>query len=441
MGSLITVPLHNGIVSRHITPETCIKYNCFATGQPFEVVYLYTESTKYRRGGWSETDSKAKQVRWYGTRTLFGLHLWDDEPKPVYLCEGETDAMRLSQYLPYSYCLALGGNPHKDTLDTLRDTLLRFAGPNPITLCFDNDKEGLNYTRQFAKLLGGKVTRVLDLPSGIKDVCQLDPDVEPIFTSWPRLPPNMTRGTEVLRNIQFGEDGRIAIDYRSTGFPTLDAVIGGWSKGGMIMIAGHPKNGKSSFVNDLTRRYCLANPNDKVLVIPLEMTQEETLAFAGGADVQQVAERTYFVRHFGALSAEEMQDYLAMIPSLGITHVVIDHITAACTSATDGLQTKLLDSLLYTLQAAAGDYQVSMCVVTHVSMRGAEDGTISKVELRGSYGLAQVPLCVLGVQLQDAGLSRVYTITRHRYTGKSGSILLDYDETTRTYSEPSMGYI
>jgi hypothetical protein len=209
----------------------------------------------------------------------------------------------------------------------------------------------------------------------------------------------------------------------------------------MIIYTGHPKNGKSTFANDLTRRYCINFPNDKVLVIPLEMTQEETLGFTGGDDLQLVAERTYFVRHFGMLTASEMEEYLAVIPTLGITHVVIDHITAACTSPTDGLQTKLLDALLYTLQQACLTYGISMCVVSHVSLRGAAEGTINMADLRGSYALSQVPLCIVGVQLQESGLSRIYTVMRHRFTGKTGSFYLDYDTETRTYKEQDAGFL
>jgi hypothetical protein len=405
------------------------------------VVYQYTDSYKVRKGGWTEATSRDKTVQWYGTRTLFGLHLWDDEPKPVYLCEGETDAMRMSQYIPHSYCLALGGNPAKDTLAHIRHTLLRFAGDNPITLCFDADEEGDKYTRQFSDMLGTKVSHVLDLPPGVKDVCQLDPDTQPSFTRWPKLPHNLSSGLDVLKNITLGTDGRIKIDYRTTGFKLLDNLIGGWSKGGMIIITGHPKNGKSSLTNELTRQYCINHPDDRVLVFPLEMTQEETLGFTGGDSLTHVAERTYFVSHFGMLTATEMRDYLAIIPTLGITHVVIDHITAACTSPTDGLQTKLLDALLYTLQEAALKYGVSMCVVSHVSMKGASEGTVAMGDLRGSYALSQVPLCIVGVQLQETGLSRLYTVMRHRFVGKMGSIYLDYDQTTRTYKEQDAGFI
>lgn len=434
------IPLHKGLVSKHITAETCEQYRCYSTGVPFEVVYQYTDSYKYRKGGWTEETSREKDVRWYGERSLFGEHLWTEQ-LPVYLCEGETDAMRLSQYITYGYCLALGGKPATDALPHIKDTLLRFAGDNPITMCFDADKSGQEYTRQFSKLLGSRVGFILDLPPGIKDICQLDPDVEPVFVRWPKLPHNLTRGTDVLKNITLGTDGRIQIDYRTTGFKLLDDLIGGWSKGGMIIYTGHPKNGKSTFVNDLTRRYCINFPDDKVLVIPLEMTQEETLGFTGGDDLQLVAERTYFVRHFGMLTASEMEEYLAVIPTLGITHVVIDHITAACTSPTDGLQTKLLDALLYTLQQACLTYGISMCVVSHVSLRGAAEGTINMADLRGSYALSQVPLCIVGVQLQESGLSRIYTVMRHRFTGKTGSFYLDYDTETRTYKEQDAGFL
>ena len=441
MATPTMIPLHKGLVSKSIHPETCERYRCYSTGVPFEVVYQYTTSYKYRKGGWTEETSRDKEVRWYGERSLFGEHLWTGEPLPVYICEGETDAMRLSQHVTHGYCLALGGNPDKEKLNELRDTLLRFAGDNPITVCFDDDKAGKALTQQLAKLLGSKVGFVLDLPPGIKDICQLDPEVEPTFVRWPKLPHNLSRGTDVLKNITLGTDGRIQIDYRTTGFKLLDNLIGGWSKGGMIMLLGHPKNGKSSLANHLTLLYTQNYPDDNVLVIPLEMTQEETLGFAGGSEIQHVAERTYFVRHFGMLTASEMGEYLAVIPTLGITHVVIDHITAACTSPTDGLQTKLIDSLLYSLQAACLEYGVSMCVVSHVSLKGTLDGTIAADAGRGSYAIAQIPLCVLGVQLQESTLSRVYTITRHRYTGKSGSIYLDYDEKTHRYKEQDAGFL
>ena len=101
----------SGLSTRGVTAETCSAYRVYSTGVPLEIVAEFLDDNlepvayHYRKGGW--IPEQGKKSTWWAegsVRTLFGYHLWVEQGFPtnidVALCEGETDAMALSQAMP-----------------------------------------------------------------------------------------------------------------------------------------------------------------------------------------------------------------------------------------------------------------------------------------------------------------------------------------------------
>jgi hypothetical protein len=426
----INIPLVGGLASRGISAATCERYMCYATSTPLQVVYHYATyddgvvGYKYRTNGWVASQPP-KETKWGNgsERCLFGLHLWQGEPTTIYLCEGETDAMSLSECLPSDHlALALGGEPTPQQWKQWLALLASLAGDNPIVTCFDNDSKGDRYRSFTPNLLR------LRIPPEYKDFCEYrlaygpDTTIEILEREYP---PSLLWGEE-LHALAVGSSDTTA-NVTPTGYPQLDLLIGGYRPGSIVLLAGQPKAGKSSFLASLVRTYLTANPTTKVLYIPLELSIPETLLTLSPDNPLELLPQLVMMRHFGYLPIETLTEVLDTIPSLGITMLVVDHITAACTSFTEGLATKLLDASMSLVQAKLNEYGIPGLIVSHINGSVQQSDMITPQNLRGSLSLAQLPSVVLGIRRLDDGVSEVYTVTPDRYTGRTGSVRFTYD--------------
>lgn len=441
---IINIPLPNGLVTRGITSDTCKLFKAYSSTEPLQVIYHYQthdEPTpcgyKYRKGGWTHG---IKEVRWEkgSTRCLFGLHLWDGIECTVYLCEGETDAMSLYQHLTSTtttpfLVLALGGNPPDNLLPQWMDLIHSITGGNDyqfITV-FDNDKPGHEYYDLIEANYQGTTHRLI-IPPQYKDICEALMGGETTFTIKGYEPPaNLITGAALLEDIP--TQGK---EVLTTGFTNLNSLIGGYRGGSMLMFTGLSKAGKSTFVAGLTTNYIRNHSHlGKVLYMPLELKHGDTLYMMASQYSPEnidggrayLAEHTVMLKHFGYAELALLDSTLKAIPKMGISFLVIDHITAACTGM-EGLATKLLDAALSLIQTRILEYNIPAIIVTHVNAGGAMSETISSQHLRGSQSLSQLPACVLAVRRADDGITEVYSVTPDRFTGRVGRLFFEWDK-------------
>ena len=439
---IFKLPLLSGIPSRGITYETCQLYRTYASTVPLEIYHEYQSleggvcGTKYRKGGWS---LGKKEVRWAtgSTRSLFGCHLYEGENLDVYLFEGETDAMAMSQRVD-GLCVAYGGSPPPELLTQWVAWISKVSEGYQVHLCFDNDVDGRNYQTQFLGEWQGSKVQVLQLPEGTKDAAQLlleggEPTFEPLVY---KLPPSLLHGD------QLKPQGPVINTCLSTGHRDLDHYCGGYSPGKIIVLAGPSKHGKSSFCCDLTVNYITLHPGN-VLYIPLELSVDETMRFLGAAKagvhalditdeaLEQAQEglrgRLYMMKHFGEIKVDTLEEILDCIPHIGVTLVVLDHITAAATSYTEGLTTNLIDGMMSLIQAKMNKYGVAAIVVTHTNASGSGGDILTPATIRGSQSIVQLASSILGIRRLEDGLTEVYTMAPDRYSGKMGRVQFKFD--------------
>lgn len=442
---LFLLPLPNGIPSRGISALTCLQFKCYSSTVPLEIILEYydTDCTtvtgyKLRKGGWT---SGKKDVRWLNNsvRGLFGIHRWDGSTQDVYLCEGETDAMALSQHLEFAertgLTLAYGGTPPPELLDEWLSTIRCILGENgTLYTCFDNDKDGQRYQAVLDRALPNH--HIL-LPDGVKDVAELL--LSGGVPEWVAYtPPSFILQGAALK-LTHQEATRA---YISTGSTELDHFIGGYAPGKFILLAAEPKQGKTAFVTWLITQFIKAG-NGRVLYIPLELDVHESMRVLGAANLgkmlsdctpedliastEELIPNLAVMRHFGYMDIDTFAEALDTIPLLGISLVVIDHFTALSTSYSQGQTTQLLDAALSLFQAKLNEYAIPGIGVTHVNSSGGGAAILTPSSLRGSKALAQLPSTVLGIRILEGGLSEVYTIVRDRFVGRMGAVTYAYN--------------
>ena len=133
----------------------------------------------------------------------------------------------------------------------------------------------------------------------------------------------------------------------STGFRTVDAIIGGLNKSDLILIAGRPGMGKSSFAVNIATNVAMKQKKD-VVIFNLEMSAEQITARilsslsgirndkfrSGNLDPQEwvtlceaadhLSRQTIYLDDTADITAQQMKAKLRRVPDLGL--VVIDYL-------------------------------------------------------------------------------------------------------------------
>jgi replicative DNA helicase len=237
------------------------------------------------------------------------------------------------------------------------------------------------------------------------------------FERLPRLPPTIYKAQQVVER---ATQSQLATAL-STGIPHFDALIGGYKPGKFILLSGIAKAGKSEAAVDLTVKY-IRTHRSPVLFIPLELTMFETLE-RFPADCHDML---YFAEHFGYTTPEFLDENIRACSQLGVSFVVIDHISAAATSFSDGLQTTSVDALMYQLKALINELDLTLVAVSHTN--ASCTGIVEPHHLRGSAALVQVPSCIFGVRRLEDGVMELRSVVPDRDTGKLGRINFLYEK-------------
>jgi replicative DNA helicase len=130
------------------------------------------------------------------------------------------------------------------------------------------------------------------------------------------------RGLKSLAQLTDGEHARVKSNTPGgipTGFRDLDTLTGGLHNSDLLIIAGRPAMGKTSFVLNLAYEVASINSRD-VLLFELEMSHEQLTQRSGsmysGVDLSRV-------RHL-TMSAGESGEYLDTLDSLAQLPVFVD---------------------------------------------------------------------------------------------------------------------
>lgn len=431
-------------VTHDSTPNQCTA----VLGFPINALDGSLVAVKYRN--WSKQKDEPFAIWVEGDKSFMfgGLQNLNPAVKTVIITEGEPDYLSWMEVYYDDPTVAVtylsGAKAGVRSIIKVLPRLMEF--PN-IVLAVDNDAAGVEALSTLKTILPPVVTKYITYPPGMDAndmwVKGMLPEMKALVQrATPVVPESVISYQEVLdqaSTLFFDEEKRMGI---STGFPSIDAIVGGYAPGRVIMLAGSTKDGKSTLVFNLMYKAILAGL--KPYIIPLEMPPKEVLlqlmsielrvSLLGDRNAKKLVtpqqftdtaelfrDKVEFAEHFGTLPLDQFARlFRTAVKALGSKLVILDHITAA----TVNMDWRQLDEYMYLIKQLANELNVAVLVVSHVNTVQAGK-RITKESLRGSRALTQVPNVTLGIERNDP-FSTIYPVTVERFVNYTGEAVLVY---------------
>lgn len=405
----------------------------------------------------SRSSLAERDFRWKGDANaalLFGAHLYKKGYNAVLFCEGETDTLAAAELLNGmqiggSRILPVGiSKGAQSAKSIIKQSLEWLVGKfDKFYVAFDNDTPGQAAADEAIEVLPlGKTYRV-NLPTFAKDIGQLlidNENAQKLFT-------NTLRAAQQVMPSVFATEHELVEGFLetyydnkkkwgvSTGYTSLDNLIGGWSAGAVQLIMGSTGTGKSNFALQLA--YNAATPEHPPLVISLEMPIYQTSMRLAAFELRDhsitypdatlrdkdemrevmtsIAKSFKFYKSFGSLELDALISYIEVcVDAYGTELVVLDHIGFAVPSA------EWKDYGLYTkaLKACAVRKGIAIILVAHVSTKeNANEGGATKLSLtdiRASKDIIQDVDSVWGLErARDNNIMLLRTLKVSRSAG------------------------
>ncbi len=410
---------------------------------------------------------------------LFGQHLATDYTKPIYITEGQIDAMSIheaSNGTVQAVSIPKGINDAHNALLNNMEELKKYSN---IILFFDNDDAGHKGLEKCKTLLPmGKASYINNYNMlAEKDANELltigGPEIllEVLETHLKEIVPD---------GIVYGDD----IDYEtllvpeSVGinlpYPALTDAIRGIKPGRLYMIGAGTGVGKTSFLKEVIYHWKIKHPKFRVSHIFLEENQKQTLQsyiamhcnvrtfqFAENPNIvsrQQFLEavkllnnrQNIFLDHFGSLDSNKLLQKLEYLASKSDV-IILDHISIAIsgnTSSREG-ERKDIDILMTKLRELIAKTGVSVITVSHLTRpqgEGFEEGRpVTLNSFRGSGTLTNVPDVVLSLERDTQNPAErdktTIRILKNRITGLLGPVIVPSGEKETLYFVSETGRI
>jgi len=268
------------------------------------------------------------------------------------------------------------------------------------------------------------------------------------------------------RLVDYLENHGLDQDVVKTGFEKLDGLIRGFAPGNLILLAGRPSMGKTSFALNLAFHMAVKQKK-RVLFFSLEMTSDEIIrrmvsmesgkdfyslgrAFVSNNDWGKIVPAASSIRQADFLVSDaaimtanairsEARHALAQAKNSGV--VIIDYLQLIDTPQRDRRDEEIA-SISRSLKATAREINAPVIALSQlnrqVDMR--EDKTPRLSDLRDSGALEQDADIVLFIHRPELGQKdgdrslTVITVGKHR-NGPVGQVNFKFDEKTCKFTE------
>jgi twinkle protein len=381
---------------------------------------------------------------------LYGEHLWREGSKFVTICEGEIDAMSVSQVLGNKWpvvSLPSGCASAKKAVGKSIEWLSTF---DHVLLCFDMDDVGQKAAQECAAILPPNKAKIVRLP--VKDANEMlvanrvGELVDAIYGAKVFRPDGIVAGTDVW-DIVIATDDKDSVPYQYQG---LQDKTGGCRKGEIVTLTAGSGIGKSQLAREFahnfikhgqTLGYIALEENVKRTALglmsielnkPLHLRQndipEEELRDAFDATVG--SGRVYLYDHWGSTDSDNLLSKIRyLVRGCGCDYIILDHISIVVSGMEGGDERRLIDNTMTRLRALVEELNCGMILVSHLKRpsgdRGHEDGAqTSMSQLRGSAAIGQLSDIVIGLERnqqdkEHAHVSQV-RVLKNRWSGETG---------------------
>ena len=464
--------------SRGLTEETCRKFGYLCVpnynGQPVQAA---TYRDKSGRPCAQKLRTRDKQFSIHGDAkdmTLFGSHLWA-AGKMIVVCEGEIDAMTVSQVLEHKWPAVSVPNGAQSAKRALMESLDYLQNFETIILMFDQDDAGQSAAIDCAEALPIGKVKIATLPNKDANDCLINGEitqlVSAIYGASVYRPDGIVAASE-LRSVIGEADAESEIAYP---YVKLNGILMGIRTGSLITIAAGSGVGKSTLVREFA--YAV-HQGQKAGPVGLLMLEESTKRTAQGlvglhmsknitvnpdtATRREVEssfddlfshQDMYFFDHFGSTDLSVILNRIRyMNKALGCKVIYLDHISILISGLTGGVtdERRLVDEVMTSLRVLVQEIDICLFVVSHLRRPSSEAGheggaKVQLSQLRGSHAIAQLADACIGLEVDSedptSGL-RNLVVLKNRHTGQVGNAgSLRYSMETGRLTEVSEDFI
>jgi len=396
---------------------------------------------------------------------LYGQSLWRDGGKMVTICEGEVDALSLSQAFGNKWpvvSIPTGAAGAKKAIQKQLEWLNKFE---KVVFCFDNDTAGISAAKECAALLPPSKSRIANLP--LKDASEMlvqgktQELIDAIWSAKEHRPDGILNGADLWDSINLEEDIQ-SWDYP---FKGLNAMTQGIRKGEIITVTAGSGIGKSQICREFA--YHLLIQGETIGIVALEESVKRSalgmMAIAANKplhlqnvdispeDKKQAFDdtlgtgRVFLYDHWGSTDSDNLLDKIRFLANgCDCGWIVLDHISIVVSGLEGGDERRIIDNTMTKLRALCEELNVTIILVSHLKRpegKGHEEGgQTSLSHLRGSAAIAQLSDLVIGCERnqQDAENANItiLRLLKNRHTGETGiASLLGFDRHTNRMTE------
>lgn len=402
--------------------------------------------------------------------TLYGSWLWRDGGKRIIICEGEVDALSMSQALGNRWPVVSVAHGAQGAKKDIQANLEWLCGYDSVVLLFDNDDAGRKAAKECAALFPPNKCKIANLtdckdPNEMLTAGREKELVDITFEAKDFRPDGIVNGKE-LWDVVTSEDDTQSYEYP---FKGLNLKTLGMRKGEIVTVTAGSGIGKSQICREFA--HFLLQQGETIGYIALEESVKRTslglMSIAlnkplhfGNTEVTKDELKTAFdstlgtgrvflYDHWGSTDSENLMSkirYLAKSCEAG--WIVLDHISIVVSGIGEGDERRLIDNTMTKLRGLVEELKVGLILVSHLRRpdgnKGHEEGQRTSLsQLRGSAGIGQLSDIVLGCERnqQDTELANVTVVRvlKNRWTGETGvACMLEYDKYTGRMNEISI---
>ena len=455
------------VSKRRLTEETCRKFGYqigkTEDGKTVQIAPYYNEGGQLVAQKIRTQDKDFFVIGKLSEATLFGQRLWAAGGKRIVVCEGEIDAMSVSQAQQNKWATVSIPTGSKGAAKALKANLEYLESFTEVVLMFDQDQPGLDAAAECVGLFSPGKCKVATLPlKDASDMLQARREDELIRAIWEAKqyrPDGIVTVSDILSDIS---------KPLQVGYPwfldSLTKLTYGRREGELYGFGAGTGVGKTDFITQQIA-YDISTLNMKVGVIFLEQQPTETVKRISGKiagkrfhvpgehwttdelieTARSLDGALYMYNSFGETEWDVVKSkirYLAV--SEGVKLFYVDHLTAMADTSDERAS---LEQIMKEMAGLANALQVVITFVSHLATPDGksheEGGHVSIRHFKGSRSIGFWSYFMFGLerdqQSEDPALRQTTTfrVLKDRYTGQAtGSLLyLGYDSVTGRLNE------
>ena len=446
--------VYQDLVKRKLNKDVCRKFGYFKAthkGEPVQVAnYVGKDGTVVAQK--LRTKDKGCSILGDAKKmSLFGSRLWG-KGKMLFICGGDLDTISAHVCLGKYHAATVGiPNGSNSAVRAIKDNYDYVSGFDKCVICFDADDAGRKAAMEAAQMLPVGKAFISHLP--MKDIndCLVAGKsaavVSAIFEAKEYRPDSIVAAAD-LRSVIGQDDAASSIRYP---YDQLNAITGGIRRGELVTITAGSGMGKTTLVREIA--YKLHQSGERLGLLCLEETNKRTLLGLVGTHLnknitvdrsQSTPEeieatfdelfpedrQVYLYDHFGSCDIDTIIQRISfMVKALGVTVVVLDHISILVSGLATNDERKLIDIAMTRLRTeVVQELGVALIIVSHLrrpsgdkGFEGGEKPTLQS--LRGSHSIAQLSDMCLSMAVPSEtpdSDTRILSVLKNRWSGQTG---------------------